>query len=1040
MEYCNYHKHDHVSSIMTPDTHIKAEEYIKRAVELGHTTYFTTNHGTGGDIFEAKSLCEKYGLRCIFGIEGYIVPDPFEKDNRNYHIVIIPRTNKARKKLNLANSRANIEGYYYKPRLFIEDILDFAKDDLYITTACVAGILRDTESFEKIFSPLAEHFEDNIFLEVQSHDVEIQKEINSKCQSLLNEGFKLIAANDSHYIYPEQAAEREEYLKGKGISYAEESGFILDYPDYDTMFARFQKQGILTDEQIKDAINNTLIFMNCEDIYLDKEIKMPSIYPGYTVEEKIKELKDHINKAFVQIKKTDGIKKTELERYIQGIHDEMKIIEETASISSVDYFLFNEKNTELAVNKYGGVLTRTGRGSCGSFYINRILGMTQIDRFKAPVPLYPERFASVARLIENKALPDIDYNLVSQEPFVAASRELLGEHGCYPMIAYGTMQLGEAFRNVCRSSGLEFDEYNEVAKNIESYENDNKWKPYIERAKRFVGSIVSASPHPCAHVLDNKDLREEYGVIRIGDCLCVMVTSSEADEYKLLKNDYLVVTCYKLISETFNTIHQPILSIQELMKRIDSRVWDMYALGMTATLNQVDGDWATGLIKEYKPQNLAELSMFVACLRPFFNSNRAAFIKRKEHTTGSVHLDEILKDTHGYILFQESLMKYFEWLGVTPAESIGLIKKISKKKIHQEDFDKLTDRLRKQWIINTGSEEMFKETFEDIQSCMSYGFAAPHALAVAIDSLYGAYLKANYPLEYYTVCLNNYSCDINKTAKLTKELEYFGINLKSPKFRYSAAEYSLSYDENAIYKGIKSIKNLNSVVAEEMYSLRENEYDSFIDLIYSLKTDTSITSKQLRILIELDFFSEFGDINVLLAQYDMFLLLDEKAQGTKQYKKNKLSELKISEDVVRKYANKETPKTFCGIACRLLLKDIVGCMSVPKRSLSERVKSQIDYLGYVDIVDKSYSGYAAVIDIDTKYSPRATLYSFKNGNNVLCKISKRLYSKNKITVGDIIRITGQQQKPKMQKIEDGSFIPIDGTKELWITDYRKTKL
>ena len=100
-------------------------------------------------------------------------------------------------------------------------------------------------------------------------------------------------------------------------------------------------------------------------------------------------------------------------------------------------------------------------------------------------------------------------------------------------------------------------------------------------------------------------------------------------------------------------------------------------------------------------------------------------------------------------------MLYFDLFVVSTAESIGLIKKISKKKIHQEDFDALEDRLKTKWIENTGSDNMFSETWGMIQSCISYGFAAPHALAVAIDSLYGAYLKAHYPLEYYTVCLNN---------------------------------------------------------------------------------------------------------------------------------------------------------------------------------------------------------------------------------------------------------------------------------------------
>ncbi len=217
----------------------------------------------------------------------------------------------------------------------------------------------------------------------------------------------------------------------------------------------------------------------------------------------------------------------------------MKVIEDTSEIATVDYFLLNEKNTELAVNKYGGILTRTGRGSCGAFYINKLLGMTQLDRFNSPIPLYSERFMSTARLLENRALPDVDFNVVTQEPFVKASRELLGEHGCYPMVAYGTMKLSESFRNICRSRGMSYDEYNEVAKDVEGYMNDEEWKPLIQEAERFVGSIVSVSVHPCAHVLLNKDLREEFGIVNVVDFYCVMMTSAEADEYKYLKNDWL---------------------------------------------------------------------------------------------------------------------------------------------------------------------------------------------------------------------------------------------------------------------------------------------------------------------------------------------------------------------------------------------------------------------------------------------------------------------------------------------------------------------
>ena len=1022
MEYCNYHKHDHVSSIMTPDTHIRCEEYVKRAVELGHTTYFTTNHGTGGDIFEAKTICDKYGIRCLFGVEGYIVPNPLEKDSRNYHIIIIPTTNKARKKVNLITSRANEEGFYYKPRIFVEDLLALDKNDVYITTACVAGLLRDNDSYNQIFLPLAKHFKDSMLLEVQTHNVDIQKQINKKCIDLSEKfNLKLIAANDSHYVYPEQYKDRLEYLKGKGINYGDEDSFILDYPDRDTMVDRFRIQGVLSENQIQEAIDNTKVFLSCEDIVLDKEIKMPSIYPNLTPQEKIKELKKHINKKFSRICKEENITGDRKKEYIKGIREEMKVIEDTAEINTADYFLFNERNTELAINKYGGILTRTGRGSCGSFYINRILGMTQLDRFTAPIKLYPERFMSTARLLENRAMPDIDFNVVDQEPFVKASRELLGEHGCYPMIAYGTMKDGEAFRNVCRSHGLSYDEYNEVAKNIENYENDEKWKPYIDEAKKYIGAIVSASVHPCAHLLMNADIREELGIVRVGNALCVMITSSEADEYKYLKNDYLIVSCWKLIAETFDMINKPIMSIKELLDNIDDKVWDLYKNGLTCTLNQCDGDWATRLLTEYQVKNLAEIAMFVACIRPSFNSWRDKFINREEYSTGSKDLDNVLSSTNAYILFQENLMQYFDWLGVTPSESIGLIKKISKKKIHQEDFDNLESRLRKQWVINTGSEDMFNETWAMIQSCISYGFAAPHALAVAIDSLYGAYLKANYPLEYYTVCLNNYSDDENKTKKLTEELSTFDIKILPIKFRHSKDTYSPDKENNAIYKGIASVKFLNVEVAQQMYEMREQEFPTFIDF---LKVNPC-NSRQTEILIKLDFFSEFGKSQKLLDEYEIYTTY----YGKKQFKKEKIT---LDDETMSKFAT-STDKMYKITDSEGLIKELCNRLEDKSIPIKERLTAEAEYLGYIDYINPKAANYGYVLDIDTKYSPRIKIYRLDTGETATYKLAKKDYNNNPISNHDLLKFTFERRNKS--RLVDGKWQKCLEEFEDWIKTY-----
>lgn len=1015
MRYNNYHKHDHVSNIFTPDTNTKQEEYILKALEYGHTTYSTVNHGSFGDIFEARTLCNKYGLRCIAGIEGYIVPDASQKDKRNYHIIVIPKTDEARKKMNYVSSMANIKGFYYKPRFFLSDLLKLDPNDVYITTACVAGLLRDEDSINEIFMPLYKHFKENVMLEVQTHDDPLQIEINKKAIYLSDQyGLSLIAANDSHYIDESGKEERLELLQGKHINYGSEDDFILDYPTAETMIERFKKQGVLTDRQISNALNNTLLFDECEEIQLDYSIKMPTIYPNLTPEQRVGLLKKEVNKRFKEIRKEEHIEGEEFKKYKDGIRYEMKIIEDTNDeIHTADYFLFNEKNVDLAVNKYSGVLTRGGRGSCGSFYINRILGMTQLDRFKINLPLFPDRFASTARLLENRSLPDIDFNVKSQEPFIKASRELLGEHGCYPMYAPGTMQISEAFRNVCRSKNMSFDEFNHVAKNLEEYQDDPKWKPIIEEANRYVGTIISGSVHPCAHILSNTNLLYEYGVTRLGENVCVLITSSEADEYKVLKNDYLIVTVWKLIDETFKEIGIPIIKANELLDKIkdDQRIWDLFKNGITCTLNQVDSDNGCRQAKQYGISSFEDGAHIAAAIRPSFDSWREQFLDRKPYTTGSDQLDNVLKDTHGYILFQESLMQYFDWLGVSPAESIGLIKKISKKKIKQSDFDNLEERIKKQWIINTGSEEMFSETWHLVQSCMSYGFCSAHAAATSLDMCYGAYLKVNYPYEYYSVCFNNYVGDKERTNKLTNELEYFGIKLSDIKFRHSNSKYSYDKETHTIFKGMSSIKFVGDNVGEELYELRDNQYDSFIDLLQDI-SNTSVNSKQLDILIKLDFFSEFGDINYLLKQVECY----DKFYGRKQFTISKLQKEGEDIELIKKYCQKQTEKTLKEFDYIGFLKVMTSSMAYSPVSITERMDYQKEYIGYISYINPNISKrYYYVKDLSvTKSIVNIQLYEIYSGKTQKVKMWTTQYKKNPFDEGDILYLKSVEKKHKKE--------------------------
>lgn len=609
------------------------------------------------------------------------------------------------------------------------------------------------------------------------------------------------------------------------------------------------------------------------------------------------------------------------------------------------------------------------------------------------------------------------------------------------MIAYGTMQEAEAFRNVCRSKGMEFDEFNEVGKNLDRYRDDKKWKPLIDEAQRYVGTIVSASVHPCAFAISDKSLIDEYGVVRLGDFLCVMVTSGEADEYKILKDDFLKVTVWKLISETFKEIGKPIIPARQLLKEIkdDGRIWKLIADGMTCTLNQIDSDNGRDQAQKYGIKSFEEGAFVAAAIRPSFDSWRDGFLSRKHYTTGSKDLDEVLHETGGYILFQESLMRYFEWLSVTPAESIGLIKKISKKKIKQEDFDNLENRIKKKWIENTGSDYMFNETWELIQSCMAYSFCSAHAAATSLDMCYGAYLKVNYPLEYYKVCLDNYADDEVRTKKLINELKYFGIKFETVKFRHSTSSHMYDRDTNTIYKGLSSIKYISASIGDELYTLRDNSYDNFTALLIDITNSTSVNTKQLDILIKSDFFSEFGNVNKLTNINNFFQRLYDKNREAfkKQIKKDKVSEAGLTDEIIKAFCHKETEKTYMMVDFYSMLCEIEKTVEYADIGTLQKVSNHITYLGSTTITDNRYKNFACVANVIDKASLIVYLYAIANGNTIEVKIPRQKFNKQKLEVGDVIYIKKLVKKKKQAKNpETGKWQSIPNTVVWWVEDYR----
>lgn len=1030
LEWENIHSHSHYSNIMTPDSVIKTDDLAKRAVAMGQKTISTVEHGYFGSIFDYYETAQEYGLKLIFGIEYYFVKDRFEKDRTNSHLLVVAKNEEGRREMTSIMSEANKTGFFYHPRIDEELLFSLTPENVIVTTACLSSPLNSYSEEEamRFLSRAKEHFGDNFYIEVQPHTNIKQVEFQRKILKYNREfNFPLMLGVDSHYIKLEDDKTRDLFLKGKNIHYPAEDGFTMDYPDITDIVKRLKLQGVLTDAQIEEAITNTLIARDFEGVSLNKEIKMPSLYSGKSHEEKIEILKGLINEKWEEDRKE--IPEEKWEKYIEAIREEIKIVEETRM---EDYFLLNHAIIEKAVNEYDGVITSTGRGSAPSFYINKLLGLTDIDRVSAPITLYPTRFMSKSRILETRSLPDIDFNLADPEPFRRASKDLMGDDNSEWMVAYGTMQDSSAFKNYARSVGIDFNEANQVSDDLDRYKNDKRWSDVIKASSVFRGVIDSVAPHPCAHLLlPRANTSETTGTIKVKDEFVTLITSKESDDYKYLKNDLLSVTVWDIISKVYDMIGKPRHTIRELEKLVegDDNVWKLYRDGIVATLNQTGTKSGKPQVMQYKPTSVAELSMWVASIRPGFASLKQEFFNRKEHKYGIDSLDAVLSETNGYMIFQENIMAVLMYAGISEDRTYSIIKGISKKvpsivdNAKEEFYTGFLKRTTEEGYDKEFAKNTADEVWKVMEDASDYSFNASHAYSVALDSVYGAYLKAYYPLEYYTVILNIYQNDSDKIAEIEQELDYFGIKIGPIVFGGSRANYTPDKETNTIFKGIWSVKFMNERMSEELFELSQtepylNKEKDALDLFLDLIENTSVNSRQAEILINLDFFAEFGKPEFLLNLWNtmnnkgMPELVDEKYADKKKnpvfYDKNHIEKTKAKRiENLREYIEllKENPPA--------------------ERTTYEKIMYEKEFIGHATTTFPELPpSYVLITDLNLKYTPILEVYQLSTGKTFNVKIKKNkfydTYDNPIVFRGNIIRIIDSHREYG-KKLVDGKW-------------------
>ena len=1032
--YTILHLHTDLSTATTNiDSVTKSEDYIKRASELGMKAIAFTEHGNILNWAKKKENCEKYGLKYIHGIEAYLTETLDEKIRDNYHCCLYAKNYDGVKELNKLISKSfnrKDNHFYYTPRITLDE-LEQTSDNIIITSACLGGIFGKADKYiQDRYLKFFIKNKNRCYLEIQHHLDEKQVKLNQKLFKLAKENdLNLTVGTDTHALNKVHAKGRKILQQAKKINFSDEDKWDITFKTYDELIDMYQRQNAIPMNEVLKALENTNKIANSIETFdINREYKYPKLWDN---PEEL--LKEKINKG-IKEKGLNKLDNFETE-YLPRIKEELKTYKHNKAI---DFLLLDEDIKSYA--RQNNRLPGYSRGSVSGSLVAYIIGLTDMDSIKHKLNF--QRFMNVERV----SLADIDTDWDKDDrKFI--KEYIYNKEGlyCADIITFNTVALKGSIRDVGRALEIPLSEINEICDNIENKEEEYRalYPQLFEYVDIINGTIVSVGTHPCGLVCSPEPLDENMGLMSLSTCdyPVTMLNMKEIDSQNYVKLDLLALDNITLINKTCELLGIKRLNPNNVPD--DEKVWKSIrdnTLGIFQWegtgenyIKDLFSDETIANVKKYNP-NFKYIDLFSVgngAIRPAGASYREQLSKGIFKDNGHKALNEFLSPTLGYLVYQEQIIEFLnKFCGFSMGEADIVRRGFAKKTGTEQYIPKIKEGFTKTMKDEYGlSEEESNKIIVDflkvIYDASSYLFSLNHSQAYSYIGYICGYLRYYYPLEFLTTMFNIYEGDIDKTKKIVDYAEKLNINLKNPKFRYSKGEYFMDKETNSIYKGLSSIKFISKNAGEILYNLKDNQYDSFIDLLIDI--GNKINSKNINILIRLDFFSTFGTIPKLLKVYELY----QTFYGKKQISKEKYPNLN---KIFTKFAIKESDKMFKFNNTLPMLKYMESKVKNKENNTAQLIQDYFEFTGSCDIKDKSFGNKYLVVDIDTKYAPKITLYSLSKGKSTTIKIYKKHFKLNPLKLGDIIGIKDAQWKHKKKKVDD-KWIQTE-EKELIVESYK----
>ena len=874
--FVHLHVHSEYSLL---DGACRVESLCRKTADEGAPGIALTDHGVMFGAVDFYDTSKRFGLTPIIGCEAYIAPrGRFDRTVRDEaHVTLLAASDVGYKNLTALISKGFLEGYYYKPRIDL-DLLDKHNEGLIVLSGCMSSLVsapllkNDYATAKKNAQTFGQIFGDRFYIEIMRHGMPEEDVINNGLITLARElDMKLVATNDSHYLGQADAQAHDVLLcigTGKTVQDTSRMKFFSDQ-----FYVKSAEEMRELFADVPEACDNTLEIVKRIDITIPEKIFYLPDYPvprtaaedvagvlagvaaneaaeldpdreiALSADEYLRLLCEQglIERYGVERAKSDPVLRERLE-YELGV---------IIAMGFSSYFLIVWDFIKYARDR--DIPVGPGRGSAVGSIVSYCLKITDLDPIK--FKLFFERFLNPERI----SMPDIDtdFCVERRDEVIRYVIDKYGKDRVAQIVTFGTMAARAAVRDAGRALGVPLPDVDRVAKLIPSgptglsiekalvqipdlgllYANDPQLRKLLDTAKSIEGLARHASTHAAGVVISKNPLTDHVPLVRIGEGdVNTQYEMGDVERVGLLKMDFLGLrnlTVMKTASDEIKRTVDPGFDIA-LIPDDDAKTYDMISRGETLGMFQLESDGMKRVCIELKPSRLEEIIALVALYRPGPMDWIPQYIavKHGRQKPKYVHpkLEAILGDTNGIAIYQESIMQIVrDCAAFSLAQADELRKVVGKKQ-----RDKIPVYKAK-FVHGCGENgigtDVAEQIFAFIEPFAGYGFNKAHATAYGWIAYQTAYLKANFPLQYFAALMSSVRDKTDKLVEYIDEAKKMGIAVLPPDANASLIDFAVVGDQ--IRFGLAAIKGVGEGAVRAVLETREagGPFTDLFDLV-----------------------------------------------------------------------------------------------------------------------------------------------------------------------------------------------------------------